>query len=120
MVRQGDDEIVTEDGTMYSLTPTEEWTRVEEDGSGGRPIEPIEWTGTNEEFTVNITQAGIRLLMDDRREIRYEKVFEWCLPRFGEEESESLFSFQAARMRNYMKKRMIEDGWKPKYFSWEN
>ena len=55
--------------------------------------------------------------MDDRREIRYEKVFEWCLPRFGEEESESLFSFQAARMKNYMKKRMIEDGWKPKYFS---
>ena len=118
VVRQGDDEIVTEDGTMYSLTPTEEWTKVE-DGNG-RPIEPIEWSGRNNEFSVNITPEEIRLLMDDRREIRYEKVFEWCLPKFGDDNDQSLFEFQSARMRNYMKKRMIEDAWAPKYYSWEN
>ena len=58
--------------------------------------------------------------MDDRREIRYEKVFEWCLPKFGDDNDQSLFEFQSARMRNYMKKRMIEDAWAPKYYSWEN
>ena len=103
---------------MYSLTPTEEWSQVI-DGSG-RPIEPIEWSGRNNEFSVNITPEEIRLLMDDRREIRYEKVFEWCLPKFGDDNNETLFEFQSARMRNYMKKRMIEDAWAPKYFSWEN
>ena len=116
VVRQGDDEIVTQHGTMYSLTPTEEWTKVE-DGNGC-PIKMIEWSGRNDHFSVNITPGEIRLLMDDRREIRYEKVFEWCLPKFGDDD-QSLFEFQSARMRNYMKKRMIEDAWNPKYFSWE-
>jgi hypothetical protein len=53
--------------------------------------------------------------MDDNKEIRYEKVFEWCLPQFGDD-NESVFAFQAARMRNYMMKRMVEDGWNPKYY----
>jgi hypothetical protein len=41
-------------------------------------------------------------------------VFEWCLPQFGDD-NETLFGFQAARMRNYMIKR-IADGWTPKYY----
>jgi hypothetical protein len=50
------------------------------------------------------------LLKDENGEIRYEKVFQWCLPQFGEDDDddddddESLFEFQAARMRNYMRK----------------
>jgi hypothetical protein len=52
-------------------------------------------------------------------EIRYEKVFEWCLPMYGDDE-ESLFEYQAARMQNYMRKRIEEDGWTPKYYSFDN
>jgi hypothetical protein len=55
--------------------------------------------------------------MDDSKEIRFEKVFEWCLPRLGDNDRESLFDCQAARMRNYMRKRIVEDGWTPKYYT---
>jgi hypothetical protein len=55
-------------------------------------------------------------LMDDNKEIRYEKVFQWCLPRFGDDD-QSLFEFQAARMRNYMKKRIVEENYKPRYYT---
>jgi hypothetical protein len=116
VVLEGDDEIETEDGTLYSLTPTEEWTWVDDDDDGGRSIDPIEWTGENEEFSVNITDAELDTLMDDSKEIRFEKVFEWCLPRLGDD-NESLIDFQAARMRNYMRKRIVEDGWTPKYYT---
>jgi hypothetical protein len=115
LVIEGDDDNETEDGTLYSLTPTEDWTRVNEDGSG-RTINPIEWTGGDEEFSVKITDEEVKTLKDDEDEIRYEKVFEWCLPRFGDDDK-SLFEFQAARMRNYMRKRMVEDGWNPRYYT---
>jgi hypothetical protein len=50
LVLEGDDEIETEDGTLYSLTPTEEWSRVDDDEDGERSINPIECTGGDEEF----------------------------------------------------------------------
>jgi hypothetical protein len=52
---------------------------------------------------------------DDSKEIRYEKVFEWCLPRFGDD-NQTLFEYQAARMQNYITKIIVEDGWTPKYY----
>jgi hypothetical protein len=45
------------------------------------------------------------------------KCFNGCLPRYGEDNDESLFEFQAARMRNYMRKRVVEDGFKPRYYT---
>jgi hypothetical protein len=56
-------------------------------------------------------------LKDENGEIRYEKVFQWCLPLFGEDDDESLFEFQAARMRNYMRKRVVEENYKPRYYT---
>jgi hypothetical protein len=100
---------------LYSLTPTDEWTRVDEEDSGRR-IDPIEWTGGDEEFSVKITDEEVNMLKDDEDEIRHEKVFEWCLPRFGDDD-QSLFAFQAARMGNYMRKRIVEDGWNPRYYT---
>jgi hypothetical protein len=102
------------------LTATDEWTRVDgidnnDNNGNGRTIDPIEWTGGNEEFSVKIIDEEVKTLMDDSNEIRYEKVFEWCLPRFGDDD-EILFAFQAARMRNYMRKRVVEDGWNPRYY----
>jgi hypothetical protein len=49
-------------------------------------------------------------------EIRYEKVFQWCLPRYDDDDEHS-FEFQAARMHNYMRKRVIEDGYKPRCYT---
>jgi hypothetical protein len=40
------DEIETANA-LYSLTPTEEWTQVDEDD--GRTMDPNEWTGGDEE-----------------------------------------------------------------------
>jgi hypothetical protein len=48
-------------------------------------------------------------------------VFQWCLPRFGEDDDddddESLSEFQAPRMRNYMRKPVLEEKFKPRYYT---
>jgi hypothetical protein len=44
-------------------------------------MQPIEFRGDNEEFTVKITDEEIESLKDFSGEIRYEKVFDFCLPR---------------------------------------
>jgi hypothetical protein len=59
----------------------------------------------------------VELLKDEHDEIRYEKVFQWCLPRFGDgddDDDESFFEFQAARMRSFMRKRLLEENYKPR------
>jgi hypothetical protein len=71
LVLEGDDEIETEDGTLYSLSPTEEWSRVDDDEVGGRSIDSIEWTGGDEECYVNITDTEVNTLKDENNEIRY-------------------------------------------------
>ena len=70
-VRDGDEEIETENN-RYTKTSSTQWDKVK-DGNGRR-IDPIEWTG-DEEFSVNITDEELTLLMDDNKEIRFEKVF---------------------------------------------
>ena len=81
-VRDGDDEIETETN-KYERTEPEEWDEIviDNDGidSGGRPIEPLEWEGGDEEFSVKITDEEVEMLRDSKGEIRYEKVFQWCL-----------------------------------------
>ncbi|OEU11919.1 hypothetical protein FRACYDRAFT_245042 [Fragilariopsis cylindrus CCMP1102] len=117
-IRDGDDEIQTET-KKYFRTEAEEWNEIViEDGdtdTGGRPIDPIEWEG-DEEFTIKITDEELASLRDIDGEIRFEKVFQWCLPRFGDDDDQTLFEFQAARMRNYMRKRVLESGFKPRYY----
>jgi hypothetical protein len=118
-VRDGDEEIETEQA-CYTKTTWEEWNQVStEDGDGyrnGRTIEPIECT-VDEDFSVNITDEEVELLKDEKGEIWYEKVFQWCLPRYGEDNDKSSFEFQAARMRNYMQKRIVEEDYKPRYYT---
>ena len=43
---------------------------------GGQTINPIEWTGGNEEFNVKITDEEVTNLKYASGEIQYEKVFE--------------------------------------------
>jgi hypothetical protein len=45
-------------------------------------------------------------------------VFRWCLSRYGDDDDDgSSFEFQAVRMRNYMKKRVPEENYKPRYYA---
>jgi hypothetical protein len=101
-VFEGDDDIEAEDGIRYTRTPTAEWTQVDiEDGEddGGRTIDPIEWTGADEVEVVNITDQELKLLRDANGEIRFEKVFEWALPQFGEDDSENLVELQGCKIK---------------------
>jgi hypothetical protein len=113
-IRDGDD-VINAGGTWYRRSSPEEWTQVQE--GEGRTIDPIPWTGGNEEFSVNITDQEVDQLRDEEKEIRFEKVFQWCLPRYGDNDEQTLFEFQAARMRNYMRKRVVQDDWTPKYLN---
>jgi hypothetical protein len=76
-----------------------DWSQVNiEEGDGrGRMINPIEWTG-DIDFSVKITDEELAKLREIAGEIRYEKVFQWCLPRFGDDDDKTLFEFQLARM----------------------
>ena len=49
-----------------------------------------------------MTQEDFESVCDSEGHVRYEKVFEWMLPTFGENDEISFFDFMAARMRNYM------------------
>jgi hypothetical protein len=116
-VRDGDQEIETEQ-RRYTRTTADEWDQIIiEDGKdgGGRPIDPIECT-VDEDFSVNITDEEVELLKDEAGEVRYEKVFRWCLAKFGDNDDQSLFEYQAARMRNYMRKRVLEEKYNPRYY----
>ncbi|KAL7523294.1 hypothetical protein ACHAXR_000112, partial [Thalassiosira sp. AJA248-18] len=87
--------------TIYRRTDPSEWKRI-----GGRSrariIEPIPFTGDNTNFTINISDDELKGLKDSSGDIRFENVFEWLLPSFGEDAETSFFEFIAARMRNYM------------------
>jgi hypothetical protein len=118
---EGDNDIETEGNNQYTRTPTSEWTEVEfEDGEdeGGRQINPIGWTGDEVE-AVNITDEELKLLRDANGEIRFEKVFEWCLPRYGDD-NKTLFKFQAARIQNHVTEQVVEDNWTPKFYKYED
>ena len=57
-------------------------------------------------------------MKDASGDIRFHKVMEHLLPRFEDTEAgqQSLWEWQAARMRNYMKYLVMHHGYKPKYY----
>ena len=81
-------------------------------------VDPLPITDTVEDSTVNITQEEIESLNDDAGDIRFHKVMELCLPRFDVQEAgqQSLWEWQAARMRNYMTYLIVYYDFKPKYY----
>ncbi|MGK3737285.1 MAG: hypothetical protein ACI8RD_006853, partial [Bacillariaceae sp.] len=68
-ILEGEDQIDA-GGTRYKKLKKEEWTHVQE--GEGRLIEPIEWTGDDEEFSVNITDEEVNQLRNASGEIRYD------------------------------------------------
>ena len=118
-----DEEIIVVDtgGTekKYVRTDTEDWKKINvEDGDTGRKIDPIPWEEDQEDFSVKLTDEELQSMKNEDGEIRFEHVLRWTLPTFeGEDDSAiGLFEWQAARMRNYMTKLMMEDSFLPRYY----
>jgi hypothetical protein len=104
------------DCTIYTRTEPTEWRRI----AGrvvAREILPIPFTGANELFTPNATEEDVESFKDENGDIRYERVFEWMLPRFGENREITFFEFVAARMRNYMVHIQRAQEFKPKFYN---
>ena len=97
----------------YTRTNHKSWKKI---GSLviARTIEPIPFTGDNPLFTPNITEEELNNLKDASGDIRFENLFEWLLPRFG---NSTYFEFVASRMRNYMLHIVRNKSYKPKYFN---
>jgi hypothetical protein len=77
----------------------------------------VAFTGNDEYFSPNISDELLATFKDANGDIRFERVFEWMLPRFGEDEDVEYYDFIAARMRNYMIHIMRTKNFKPKYFN---
>eukprot|EP00956_Cyclotella_meneghiniana_P001712 scaffold1870_cov73-Cyclotella_meneghiniana.AAC.3 len=112
--------------TKYTRTLPEEWQKigsVEKDSQGRnvtvtpRTIQPLPFTGTADLFTPNITDVELESLKDANGDIRFESVFELCLPRFGDNQETDYFEFVAARMRNYMIHIMRTKNFKPRHYN---
>ena len=103
--------------TYYKTNP-KEWTKINDNGDNGRTVEPIPFTDDNEDFTVNMTPEEVESLKDEAGDIRFSKVMEFCLPRLDDIEAgqQTLWEWQAARMRNYMTFLCMYHGFKPKYY----
>ena len=99
--------------TKYMMMDSIGWTQVFEDTNYPPiPILPIPFEGDQEEFDVDITPAELEELKDDQGVIRFEKVMEWCMPRFdddGNGEEMDLFKWQAKRMSNYLRYLLTKD-----------
>ena len=100
---------------QYKITEPSHWTKISS-AHPGRPIEPVPYTGGNEFFGVNMTDAEIERMKDEYGDIRYNKNFEWMLPMFA---GETFWGFLVARMRSYMTHLMMQ-GWKPRWYDPDN
>ncbi|KAL7525437.1 hypothetical protein ACHAXR_001005, partial [Thalassiosira sp. AJA248-18] len=102
--------------TIYKRTDPSEWKRIG-GRSRARTIEPIPFTGDNTNFTINITDDELKRLKDNSGDIRFESVFDWLLPTFGEDGETTFYEFIAARMRNYMIHIQRCKEYKPRYYN---
>ena len=95
-------------------TDTDDWTCLE-DGAARRWIDSVPYSSGNELFTVDITDDGVKSFIDDNGDIRFDRVLEWTLPTFGENNEISLFEWQSAQMRKYMIYIIKKKGYKPRH-----
>ena len=78
-----DDESV--EHTIYEQSKSDMRRRI--DGRNkGRTMEPLPYTGTSKEFKVDISDDELKALFDANGDIYFERVFDWLLPRFGNDE----------------------------------
>jgi hypothetical protein len=122
-INGADNETITEyeseddtpsNSTVFRRTNPSDWKKI---GPRHQPraINPVPFTGTSQEFSPKITAEELASMTDASGDIRFESVFEWMLPRFGDAQ-QNYFDFVATRMRNYMLYIMHAKEFKPKYF----
>ena len=118
----GSDRVVVEEGGVvlkFETTDELEWEKIDVDDNGdpaGRVIDPIPWEGGDEEFSVKITDGELESLRDEKGEIKFERVLQWSLPRFGDNNEVALFEWQAKMMRSYMTMLIENKSYKPRYY----
>ena len=79
---------------VYERTNPVDWTCIAEgDGQRRRSVAPIEYTGTDDLFSSIITDDEINNFKDASGDIRFDKVLEYTLPLFGENDNVSLFEW---------------------------
>ena len=98
---------------VYERTYLIDWN-LYKSGEPGRTVQLVPYTGSATYFSVKISTAELTTLKDEYGDIRFQKVLEWTLPTFGEDD-QTLFNWQAACMRNYMLHIMDTQLNKPKY-----
>ena len=59
--------------------------------AAGRWIYPVPYSGGNELFIVDITDDEVKSFIDENGDIRFDRVLEWTLPTFVENNEISLF-----------------------------
>ena len=64
---------------IYARTDPRHW-KCYKNGEAGRTVNPIPFTGKDEEFKPDISDDQAKLLMDENGDIRFYKVLEHCLP----------------------------------------
>ena len=107
-----------EEVIVIGHTDVKDWKQIN-DGSRmtRRHIDPIPYTpcdGDGEFFDVKIPEEDLKDLYDENGDIRYHKVHEWSLPRFGQER---YWGWIVTRMRNYMLNIVRHDRYKPRYYN---
>ena len=66
--------------TIYTHTDPDNWMCLEK-GASRCDIDPVPYTGEENEFSVDVTEEEVcDKLTDDNGDIRFYKVLEWCLP----------------------------------------
>jgi len=112
VVEGGDDDNGEEN--VYIRTEPGDWKMYRNNETGHRTIEPLPYTGGNEDATVNITDEEVEEMKDANGDIRFYKIFLWSLARFSD--NQTLFEWQSKRMNNYMLHLKTTSDFKPKYF----
>eukprot|EP00957_Ditylum_brightwellii_P015766 1188070-Ditylum_brightwellii.AAC.1 len=76
-------------------TDAVDWTCIEEgDGQEGQWADPSKYTGTHDLFSSIITNNEINNFTDSSGDIRFDKILEYTLPLFGEDDDVSFFKWQ--------------------------
>jgi hypothetical protein len=86
------------------------------DGRLGRAVEPIPFGGQKSEFRPKVTTEKLAAMYNGNGDLRFYRIFEWMLPKFGNVDDISFYEYMAARMQNYMLHIISSSDWKPKYF----
>ncbi len=77
-----DDDPMEDPPKKYGMTEAKDWA-IHAKG-GGRPIEPVPYTGDSKLFKIKLADGDLDKMRKDHGAICFRRVFEWLLPMFSE------------------------------------